>query len=73
LKISRLNTANRLNISLHHFQPAYHSIIMPSGDIATTFKRLKNTIADYDNQLIKASNIFQTFDQKKGGMFFLET
>jgi hypothetical protein len=57
---------------LHHFQPAYHPIIMPSGDIATTIKRLKNTIVDYDNQLIKVSNILQTFDQKKHDIFFLD-
>jgi hypothetical protein len=38
---------------------------MSSGDIATTINRLKNIIVDYDNLLIKASNILQTFDQKK--------
>jgi hypothetical protein len=46
---------------------------MPSGDLATTINRLKNTIAEYDNQLIKASNIIQTFDQKKHDKFFLQT
>jgi hypothetical protein len=46
---------------------------MLADDIATTINGLKNTIADYDNQLIKASNILQTFDQKKHDRFFLQT
>jgi hypothetical protein len=42
---------------------------MPAGDIATTFKRLKNTIADYDRR--KYSR--RSTKKKKYVRFFLET
>jgi hypothetical protein len=47
---------------------------MPSDYIATTIKRLKNTFADYDNQLIKTSEILQTFDKKNtAGSFWRQS
>jgi hypothetical protein len=66
----RSNTTNRQ----HFLRNIFNLLIIQSSCLpVTTIKRLKNTIADYDSQLIKASNIIHTFDQKKHDRFFLQT
>jgi uncharacterized coiled-coil DUF342 family protein len=55
-----VRTHHRLNI----LRTIFNLLSIRSSKIATTIKRLKNTIADYDNQLIKTSEILQTFETK---------